>query len=58
MGSSLTPTSANIFVSELKKKIISKLGKKSVLTWIRNVDETFATVESKDMISDMSNSFY
>ena len=55
MGSPLAPTLANIFVSELENKIMSELGKKGVVTWMRYVDDTFAIVESKDRVSDILN---
>ena len=55
ISSTISPTLANIFVSELENKIMDELKRKCIKSWIRYVDDTFVIFKDKNKISEVLN---
>jgi len=50
MGSPLGPSFANFFIDALENKIMSKLRRLGVKTWLRFVDDTFVVLKGKELV--------
>jgi hypothetical protein len=48
MGSPLGPLFANVFMSDFENKLMKQLKNLGVKTWLRYVDDIFATLENKE----------